>query len=124
MTPEEIGNRVMAVLIGGLGALGAARIRAKHKGPRIDPEHPLFADVRSLRAEFDEHVKEVAGTHAERLTILETDYKNLVRRMEEHDERAARERVEILSAIEGMGNRLEKKLDTLTERVYDRRGHS
>lgn len=108
MTPEEIGRQVVAFLMGGAGVLGAHRIKRARSEARNDSEHPL-GDLREI-------------LHAEgRLTKLETRFDDMVRRMDERDERAVAERLEILGAIEKYGQRLEGKVDSLRDTVYERR---
>lgn len=113
MTPEQIGAYIGAIFLGASGVIGANRYRKARNEGRNDPENPLgLGESKAIRE------AEV------RLTRLETRFDDLVRRMEEHDERAARERIEILTAIEGFGQRLEIKVDALTKLVYERRSES
>jgi hypothetical protein len=108
MTLEEIGARAAAVLVGAMGVLGANRIQKARRAGR-DPEASIFPELREmLQAEG-------------RMTKLETRFDDMVRRMEEHDARAERERAELLGAIEKVGLRLDAKIDTLIHTVYERR---
>lgn len=108
MTPEEIGQHIVSFVLGGAGAAAAHRIKKARSEGRNDAEHPL-GDLREiLNAEG-------------RLTRLETRFDDMVRRMDERDERAVAERLEVLGAIEKLGQRLEGKIDSLRDTVYERR---
>lgn len=64
-----------------------------------------------LAAEKDESMRD-------RLVVLETKFEDVVRRMEERDSRAERERLELMETINGLGARLEEKMDRISVKVF------